>query len=982
MDTASKVNGVFETIYKRVTAKRSDMFIYGAAIYTLMFALGCIILLLPSVKETGTIIAGDGADQYYPMLIALRKYLIEFLGNISRGSFEFPMIDLYSMFGSDTISEIQIYLPFIPYYIFTVLIPETFVDDFLTGGIILFLFISGLSFINMCRHFNVNLLWAGLFASFYTFCGNAMANVVWNPQFLVMMIAFPFMVIGIDNIISGKSGLALTLAVAWTGIGGFNFLIYTLPFAFLFAIIRMIGQKHGRYALTLLSGILHVVIGVMISAVVLLPCFISYLSAVRPLGGAGISLWELLIPSVEYMSELIDSKDINAPLSVCAAAIPAFIYTLISPKARSEHRWYSIILFVVIALPFFRYGLNGFMYDLCRWGFIPALYMCFISARLLPEILRTDSRDALSFSVGLAVILLALLIKAAVVSILIITVLAVINCVPKLRNGISALSGSIYDRISAKRKPGALLLFFMIAAFGALCGVLIYIGVFDSLTALTIAFICLMAVLIPNISGRESVTSMMSALLAAAFIIADVNYAGTIFFTLCLLGDTQIYDEIRSCSDSGTGTFDRYHSLKAENMNFTSADDTSDEDEKDAWESGLDNVTLGRFENFLILRDNRLNLGMRCSMADTEGFCSLLDPNLFNLLTRCGQDRFSFGSTGQYNGFSGKEPLYSLFGINYMYGAEENRSLFGLSRIEAHGRYLDLINVYHNDYALPTGVTYDRAYSRGWYESQSPAVLPFAMMDGIYLEGYDNTADSGRIYTAPCDFTLDHDVTGHNDFGSEVSDNTVSINSDVSGCFLYLTMSGVSAPAEKSVKHKPVTVNIDDRRSVTGSVETGNWEWRRGCTDYTFALGFTEEDVDTLSFSCDFDFDTTSLTVTAVPLNVFTDAYKARTEYTMHGLTTDTNTVSGEIDIPTDRVLAINILHSSGWTAYVDGQQSPLYKANGIFIGIPLSAGHHDIRLVYRTPWLTEGAVISAAGIVITIIGEIVLNKKKKTRKE
>ena len=981
MNPALKINGVFEKLYKRLTARRSDMILFGAAIYTLMFALGCVLLILPAVKETGTVLAPDGANQYYPALAALRRYLIEFFDNVSRGSFEFPMVDLYSMFGSDTLNETTMYFPFMPYYILSVLIPESFVDELLTGGVILALFGSGLSFFNLCRHFDVNLLWAGVFASFYAFCGNAMANVVWNPQFFVMMISLPFMIIGIDNIIKGKSGLALTLAVAWTGLGGFNFLIYTLPFALLFAIIRMISQKNGRYGITLLRGILHVIVGVMVSGAVMLPYFVSYLSAVRPLGGAGVSLWEMFIPSVDYMSDLISSKEINAPVSVCAAAVPAFIYTLISPKAKGEHRCYSIVLFVLVALPLVRYGLNGFMYDLCRWGFIPALYMCFMSAALMPKILRTDGRDALSFIVGLAVILLCLLLKIALVGILIIAALAAINCVPKLRSGISAFYDSVYDRLFGKRKVNALIPFLFVAVFGVVCGVLIYFGVFDDLTALTIAFVSLMAVLIPNISGKDSIVSVGSALLAAAFIIADVNYAGTVWFQICILGETQLYEDILSGFDE-PDIFDRYHNLSVENKYFRSSALPKSDDSYDKTEiiNSTGNV-LAQFENYYILSDDRTDLGMRCLMADDEGFFSLLDPDLYNLLTRCGQDKYSFGSTGQYSGFSGKEPLYSLFGINYMYGAEENESLFGIRKIEAHGRILDLITMYHNDYAMPNGITYDSAYNREWYNSQSPAALPFAMMNGVYLEGYDNAVNSDTTYTAPCDFVLEHNVTGHNEFGSETSENTITINSDVSGCFLYLTMSGVSAPAEKGISFKKIQVDIDGRRTAEGAVETGSWDWRRGCTEYTFALGFSEEDVNTLSFSCDFDFDPDKLTVTAVPLNVFTDAFKARTEYTMHGFSSATNTISGEIDIPTNKTLVINFLYSKGWTAYVDGEQAPLYKANGIFIGIPLSAGQHSIKLVYRTPWLAEGAMVSAASIVIMIAGEIVLKKRSKRSK-
>ncbi len=43
-----------------------------------------------------------------------------------------------------------------------------------------------------------------------------------------------------------------------------------------------------------------------------------------------------------------------------------------------------------------------------------------------------------------------------------------------------------------------------------------------------------------------------------------------------------------------------------------------------------------------------------------------------------------------------------------------------------------------------------------------------------------------------------------------------------------------------------------------------------------------------------------------------------------------------------DRILSVNLLYSDGWTAYVDGEKAPVYKANGLFLGIPLTEGISD----------------------------------------
>ena len=277
-----------------MTAKRSDEFLMGAVVFTLMFALGYLTLIMPAIKETGTLLAGDGSAQYYPVLLAFRRTMLQFFDNIANGIFEFPMMDLATMFGTDTTGYISLYAPFFPYYLLTVLVPETFVDEMLMGGIIIFMFLSGLSFMNMCRHFRANMIWSGLFAAFYVFCGNNISTTMWNPHFFVMTIAFPFIVTGIDKILHDGSGLTLTLAVAWSSLGSITFLVYMLPFAGLYALVRLIYVKKEKLLINIPKyfglGILSIAIGVMIAGIFSVSELLGLLGMNREFGGSGQSI--------------------------------------------------------------------------------------------------------------------------------------------------------------------------------------------------------------------------------------------------------------------------------------------------------------------------------------------------------------------------------------------------------------------------------------------------------------------------------------------------------------------------------------------------------------------------------------------------------------------------------------------------------------------------------------------------------------------
>ncbi len=50
-----------------------------------------------------------------------------------------------------------------------------------------------------------------------------------------------------------------------------------------------------------------------------------------------------------------------------------------------------------------------------------------------------------------------------------------------------------------------------------------------------------------------------------------------------------------------------------------------------------------------------------------------------------------------------------------------------------------------------------------------------------------------------------------------------------------------------------------------------------------------------------------------------------------------------------------------GWSATVDGHPAPLVRADVFLQAVPVPAGHHVVRLVYREPAIAEGLLGSAA---------------------
>jgi len=56
------------------------------------------------------------------------------------------------------------------------------------------------------------------------------------------------------------------------------------------------------------------------------------------------------------------------------------------------------------------------------------------------------------------------------------------------------------------------------------------------------------------------------------------------------------------------------------------------------------------------------------------------------------------------------------------------------------------------------------------------------------------------------------------------------------------------------------------------------------------------------------------------------------------------------VDVPTPGFIFLNDIYVPGWQAWVDGNPSPIYRADYLFMAIPVNAGKHSIEVIYR-PW-------------------------------
>jgi uncharacterized membrane protein YfhO len=76
----------------------------------------------------------------------------------------------------------------------------------------------------------------------------------------------------------------------------------------------------------------------------------------------------------------------------------------------------------------------------------------------------------------------------------------------------------------------------------------------------------------------------------------------------------------------------------------------------------------------------------------------------------------------------------------------------------------------------------------------------------------------------------------------------------------------------------------------------------------------------------------------------------------------------------------LNDTYFPGWKAFVDGQETKIYRADYTFRAIPLNAGTHQVEFIYDPLSFKLGAAISILGVIGCVT--LYLTRRKPNNKK
>ena len=297
-------------------------------------------------------------------------------------------------------------------------------------------------------------------------------------------------------------------------------------------------------------------------------------------------------------------------------------------------------------------------------------------------------------------------------------------------------------------------------------------------------------------------------------------------------------------------------------------------------------------------------------------------------------------------------------------------------------------NVYQNEYSLGWGYTYDHSVSYDEASGLSGIGVQELMMRSVILDS-DKQIAPGHIETEHVQIPYTYQCSGcsweNGILKTGNGGNIIELNADLTkGREYYIRIKGFNIDGMGKNAFTISTNSSFDIRVKSGNVVKDaramapSYPWYYGREDYLFCLGYSNEDRNTVQFliPASGTFKLKDIELFALPLDHYAeDAAKLRKDQ-LKNVVLGTNELPGSIDVTGNKILCITVPYENGWTAYVDGKETEILRANYAFMGLNLSEGHHEIALKYHVPYLTEGIIISLASLCITVVIFMIMKKK------
>ena len=308
----------------------------------------------------------------------------------------------------------------------------------------------------------------------------------------------------------------------------------------------------------------------------------------------------------------------------------------------------------------------------------------------------------------------------------------------------------------------------------------------------------------------------------------------------------------------------------------------------------------------------------------------------------------------------------TLMGVKYIITNSHDAVPYGYKYLSSSGKY----SIYCNSNVFSIGYANSNIMSYETFETLNENEKKLALLDCIITDGGDTSYVQGaKEYSLSLPFERDEQ-------GRYIVDLAADLMIDIPIDFdIYENVVLANIKLSEVPKDTPVTISINGIKNVLSSKKS---PYPNNNLNFGYVIS-SDSEQRVLKFM----FSAGKYVIESFDINYIPSIqlYKFRKNIDTLNLddTKKNNVYEGNINVRNDGYFMMTVPYDKGFRAYVDGKETEVENVDTTFIGFPIDAGEHHIKIVYRAPLAALGKMLTLAGIVMLFIIQLYYLQKHKS---
>ena len=331
-------------------------------------------------------------------------------------------------------------------------------------------------------------------------------------------------------------------------------------------------------------------------------------------------------------------------------------------------------------------------------------------------------------------------------------------------------------------------------------------------------------------------------------------------------------------------------------------------------------------------------------------------------------------SVPEYNYFLVSSSYNTLFntymGVKYVY-SEKNMGL-------SYNRISD--NIYLNYNAFPIGYVQHKIISEEEFDKiEFPYNIEFLLKDAIIKNGNTNIdVNDVNISKTHLNFniididqenimiTKDKDAT-YLDVKKD-SKFTIKLEEKLTNTLLFVNIFGLK---RNSCSNGNTYITINGEKNL---LTCSSWIYHNNNEIFHYLLSDSVIDEIEIEIGKG-NYSISNIETYTLDFNEINNINKSLDNFKIKNISD--NSITGEIDVTEDGYFVLSIPYDEGFKFFVNNEEVSKELVNKSFMGFPLNKGHYNIKIIYNSPLLKIGKILSLIGLLLFLIVFIIERREK-----